>query len=288
MMFQSNTKVEKEFDIYQNRAMIAPCASLIRLPSPASERLRATISRKAGLSHTEVGDLIYATMPIKRDLKIPEGLTEQQWLQNEYIKKERTIAQLAEDQNCSNFLICDRLKKAGIASRPMLVAYGIRWMRHFANPNYEILFWGKFWSQIKILGLNECWPWLGSKVLGYGHIFYHSKNWRSHRLAYKVMVGQVRDDVDVLHHCDNPPCCNPSHLFLGDQMLNNLDKEKKGRGNHVKGVDCPPAKICDRDVLEIRELRRRGIVGRKIAGRFGIAIRTVYSVARGDTWKHVK
>jgi hypothetical protein len=58
---------------------------------------------------------------------------------------------------------------------------------------------------------------------------YQGKIIRAHRLAYQLTHGWISKDVHVLHRCDNRSCCNPKHLFTGDQATNNIDMTKKGR-----------------------------------------------------------
>jgi hypothetical protein len=78
---------------------------------------------------------------------------------------------------------------------------------------------------------TECWVWQRSKNnLGYGFISYHGKgNQLVHRVSYQEFIGPIPDGLNVLHHCDNPPCANPDHLFTGTQKDNAADMVAKGR-----------------------------------------------------------
>jgi len=95
-----------------------------------------------------------------------------------------------------------------------------------------------FWSKVDIRGKDECWNWTAGKLpTGYG-LFYrkgHSKF--THRIAWEFVNGIIPDGMLVCHHCDNPACCNPAHLFLGTDFDNMSDMIKKGRDRHLKGVD---------------------------------------------------
>lgn len=85
-----------------------------------------------------------------------------------------------------------------------------------------------FWSNVAKREVDECWEWTGAKTsYGYGSVRYHRKGWLSHRLAFYLATGQKPECV--CHRCDNPPCCNPSHLFAGDLVVNNADRHAKGR-----------------------------------------------------------
>jgi hypothetical protein len=92
----------------------------------------------------------------------------------------------------------------------------------------------------------------------------------------------------VCHHCDNPPCCNPAHLFLGTYQDNARDMVRKGRGVNVRtfgqGEANPHASLTREQVLAIREQAARGTPHRVIAAQFGIARPTVGKIANGIRW----
>ncbi len=86
----------------------------------------------------------------------------------------------------------------------------------------------------KSSGPDACWPWTRSKIRdgGYGQIGRGGHDGGivlTHRLAWEIANGPVPDGMRVLHECDNPPCCNPKHLFLGTQADNLRDMTAKGR-----------------------------------------------------------
>lgn len=77
---------------------------------------------------------------------------------------------------------------------------------------------------------SGCWVWIGHRAKsGYGRIQNKGKKVRSHRLSYETYVGKIPDGMNVLHRCDNPPCINPDHLFLGTHKDNMKDAQNKGR-----------------------------------------------------------
>ena len=79
-------------------------------------------------------------------------------------------------------------------------------------------------------GPDACWPWLLSRwKAGYGKITVRGKSRKAHRVAYTKSVGVIPDGLCICHHCDNPPCCNPKHLFAGTEQDNTDDKCRKGR-----------------------------------------------------------
>lgn len=86
-------------------------------------------------------------------------------------------------------------------------------------------------AKIAVGGPAECWPWTGTRNdLGYGILRVTGKNVRAHRFAYELASGRpIPVGLEVCHRCDNPPCCNPAHLFLGTQGDNVRDAASKGR-----------------------------------------------------------
>jgi len=84
--------------------------------------------------------------------------------------------------------------------------------------------------------VSECWIWQGrTNLKGYGVCYYRGRNYGAHRLAAHVWLGLdlSRSDLQVCHHCDNPPCVNPDHLFIGTAKDNHEDRMKKG--GEIKG-----------------------------------------------------
>lgn len=86
----------------------------------------------------------------------------------------------------------------------------------------------RFWSKAEWQG--DCLVWNAAhNVEGYGRFHYEKKFWMAHRLAYQIKFGDIPNGMQVLHMCDNPPCINVNHLFLGDNADNVADKVSKER-----------------------------------------------------------
>ncbi len=88
----------------------------------------------------------------------------------------------------------------------------------------------RFWAKVETNGKDECWQWLGCKTKdGYGRFVMFGRAVRAHRVAFVISNGEIVDGLVVCHKCDNPSCCNPSHLFSGTPSDNMKDRDSKGR-----------------------------------------------------------
>ncbi len=90
----------------------------------------------------------------------------------------------------------------------------------------------RFWAKVLRSADSECWGWTAATVQGYGVIGLSHRgtgNMLAHRYSYLIHKGPIPDGMEVCHTCDNPPCCNPAHLFLGSHTDNMDDAYAKGR-----------------------------------------------------------
>lgn len=96
----------------------------------------------------------------------------------------------------------------------------------------------RFWNKCKTAS-NGCWIWTGARVRGYGVFHMSRKMGYAHRMAWIIRHGTIPSGAHICHHCDNPPCVNPAHLFVGTPRDNAQDMVKKGRAAWSGITHCP-------------------------------------------------
>lgn len=138
-----------------------------------------------------------------------------------------------------------------------------------------------------------CWVFGGAcNKSGYGKIADEIRGRPNlvHRVAYRELVGPIPDGLCVLHSCDNPPCWNPYHLFLGTRLQNAEDRDNKGRGRSPgsPGEANGSAKISEAQVREIRALYAlRDYTQSELAVLFCLSYHTISNILLRKSWKHV-
>lgn len=140
----------------------------------------------------------------------------------------------------------------------------------------------RFWSHVEKREPGSCWPWtakLGKN--GYGCIF----NSPASRVAWIVTHGDP-GELNVLHQCDNPACCNPNHLFLGTRKDNSEDMVHKGR--QARGEKNSHHKLSVSEVVEIRTLYAQGNISYcELGRRYHVAPNTIRYLVLGKTWRDI-
>lgn len=116
---------------------------------------------------------------------------------------------------------------------------------------------------------NECWPWrgaVGGRDADRGYFSYEGKKWLVYRLVWTFTIGPIPDGHVVRHKCDFPLCCNPSHLILGTQSENELDKYKRDRA----GLPVGAVREIKRLLMDTRLPQRE--IASYVSTKFGIPV----------------
>lgn len=149
----------------------------------------------------------------------------------------------------------------------------------------------RFFDRVGCKTESGCILWNGQfSEGGYGVISYKTgrtgNSVRANRVAYELMVGPIQDGLFVLHRCDNPPCINPTHLFLGTVADNSKDMVVKGRS--ARGERHGSAAVTESTVLELRErYRQGGISKRSLAREYGIGESALAHILKRRSWSHL-
>jgi len=133
---------------------------------------------------------------------------------------------------------------------------------------------------------SGCWVWENAKTRGYGVLNVEGKVEYAHRLSWQFYCGDIPTGMYILHHCDNRPCVNPEHLFLGTHHANMVDMRAKGRGKNpvYHGEGHPSTRLTNEKVLAIRLDKRVQTV---IARDYGISQTHVSDIKLHKIWKHI-
>lgn len=141
----------------------------------------------------------------------------------------------------------------------------------------------RFWKYTIKKSDEECWEWTGS-VHPSGHGQMSSKRgetpFKAHRVSFLIHKGSIPDGLNINHHCDNPSCVNPAHLYAGTQQQNMKDVCRRHRN--------PNCSLTQDQVKEIKDKlvhRKYGDIT-AIAKEYGISFDVVYDIARKRTYNY--
>lgn len=175
--------------------------------------------------------------------------------------KRNTYAYFAQQRFCSSGCVGQYKSAAADAARPSMEDAFYRWVDKG----------------------GDCWEWTGARdPQGYGVFCYAKKTYKAHRIAVQLDGRSFRKGEYACHHCDNPGCVNPDHIYVGTPKDNMRDALERGRFPH--GSRCHMARLTEANV---REIRRGGKTDQQWAEQFGVSRPTVTMARSGTTWRHI-
>ena len=137
----------------------------------------------------------------------------------------------------------------------------------------------RFWRLVDKRGPKQCWEWQGGTTpLGYGVITVHYKKWIASRYSWFLANGPIPEGAFICHHCDNPPCVNPAHLYVGDAKTNGQDASERGR------IRTGMERLTIEQVREIRRLNSEGVNYSELGRRYGIHHTHARDICVGKRW----
>lgn len=165
------------------------------------------------------------------------------------------------------------------------------WNKGLRKPVAE-----RFWPKVDRGGPDECWEWTGTRDwFGYGVI---AGGLKAHRVSYELEHGSVPVGLFVLHHCDNPSCVNPRHLYAGTQKENVRDAFARARMPNRRGAGNANVKLTAEQVAEIRSryqfpekrdwapngMKTSRVTQKQLAREYGVAESQISEIVRGLSW----
>lgn len=148
-----------------------------------------------------------------------------------------------------------------------------------------------FWKYVDKKGRTACWEWKASRHwIGHGQFNVFGVSTGSHRVAMMIHLGRkLKKGEFICHKCDNPPCCNPRHLFIGTQRDNMLDMVNKRRG--LIGVKNGHSRLTEEQVLWIRKTyfdaqNKKGLKA-ALAKKFRVTPSNIVAILSRKSWKHI-
>jgi hypothetical protein len=148
-----------------------------------------------------------------------------------------------------------------------------------ADPDWRANLESRYWPKVAKTTPDECWIWQAAAKhpFGYGRMTAgRGVHIKAHQIAWALANGPIPEEACVLHRCDNPPCCNPAHLFLGSKKDNTRDMMAKNRHStppRMVGAAHPRAKFSDAQVNAIINDPRDA---KLVAAEYGTSAKTVY------------
>ena len=151
------------------------------------------------------------------------------------------------------------------------------------------------WSKVDKKTENECWPWIGQITdKGYGRVRFKGGRYYAHRVIFwlenpnEIELAAPKIDRDtkgfLLHKCDNPICCNPSHLVVGSQMDNIIDRDSKNRHADFSGEKNPNSKFTKEQVQKMKQEYANGKTAKALSFEQNVSYSCMKRLLRGITY----
>jgi len=148
-----------------------------------------------------------------------------------------------------------------------------------------------FWKKVEIKDEDSCWIWKGKHCHnGYGQLKINRKDKMAHRVSWIIHFGEIPEGMIVCHHCDNPECVNPKHLFIGTYKDNIADCIRKGRNKTsiLRGESNGSSKLKDSQIPIIRQKYSTGEYSlRKLGKEYGIGFEAIRRVIKHMSFKNI-
>jgi hypothetical protein len=150
----------------------------------------------------------------------------------------------------------------------------------------------RFWNKVsRINNIDDCWIWVGARhpKKQYGNFFLNGEIIGAHRVSYIIHYGSIPTDLHVLHKCNNPPCINPYHLYVGTHFDNMQDINKSNRRNDQTGQKNPNHILTDEKVIEMitKIWNNEFITVREVANYYKVTRENIYYILNGRKWTNI-
>lgn len=143
----------------------------------------------------------------------------------------------------------------------------------------------RFWDRVDTSG--ECWIWTaGYFACGYGRLWHEGRDIYAHRVAYLLTHGSIPDKAEICHHCDNPACVRPEHLYAGTHSDNMRDRRDRNRVRVLRGSDNGNSRLTWDQVRTIRQRYAEGGTScKRLGAEYNVDQALIHRIVRGRTWK---